>query len=99
MVLQILTQSMQPLLASLQAWLYDGLLQGSPHNFFICDGGDRSCHSAWSNGPAGAKHKASCHASVTKDSCSPIALKAAEHMPVEGSHQRTVISLCKTVLF
>jgi len=29
---------MQPLLAALQAWLYDGLLLGSPHNFFICEG-------------------------------------------------------------
>lgn len=29
---------MQPLLAALQAWLYDGLLQGSPDHFFICEG-------------------------------------------------------------
>lgn len=38
MVLQILHQSMQPLLAALQAWLYQGLLQGSPHIFFIHEG-------------------------------------------------------------
>ena len=40
-VLQILIESLQPLLAALQAWLFDGLLQGSPHNFFICEG---DCH-------------------------------------------------------
>ena len=38
MVLQILHQSMQPLLASLQAWLYQGLLQAPAHNFFIREG-------------------------------------------------------------
>ena len=38
MILRIWNQSMQPLLAALQAWLYDGLLQGSPYNFFICEG-------------------------------------------------------------
>ena len=38
MVLQLLYQSMQPLLASLQAWLYGGLLPASLHNFFICEG-------------------------------------------------------------
>lgn len=38
MILRIWKQSMQPLLAALQAWLYDGLLQGSPFNFFICEG-------------------------------------------------------------
>lgn len=38
MALQLLHQSMQPLLASLQAWLYGGLLPASPHNFFICEG-------------------------------------------------------------
>ena len=37
-MLQILVQSMQPLLTALQAWLFDGLLQGAPHNFFICEG-------------------------------------------------------------
>jgi len=37
-ILRIWKQSMQPLLAALQAWLYDGLLQGSPYNFFICEG-------------------------------------------------------------
>lgn len=37
-VLQLLQRSMQPLLASLQAWLYAGLLPASPHNFFICQG-------------------------------------------------------------
>lgn len=37
-ILRVWKQSMQPLLAALQAWLYDGLLQGSPHNFFICEG-------------------------------------------------------------
>ncbi|KAL0024129.1 hypothetical protein WJX77_000413 [Trebouxia sp. C0004] len=36
-LLRIWKQSMQPLLAALQAWLYDGLLQGSPFNFFICE--------------------------------------------------------------
>lgn len=37
-MLQILVQSLQPLLAALQAWLFQGLLQGSPHSFFICQG-------------------------------------------------------------
>ncbi|KAL0024075.1 hypothetical protein WJX79_003630 [Trebouxia sp. C0005] len=36
-ILRIWSQSMQPLLAALQAWLYDGLLQGSPDHFFICE--------------------------------------------------------------
>ncbi|KAL0048039.1 hypothetical protein WJX82_006302 [Trebouxia sp. C0006] len=36
-ILRLWTQSMQPLLAALQAWLYDGLLLGSAHNFFICE--------------------------------------------------------------
>ena len=37
--LHVLQQSLQPLLASLQAWLYEGLLPASPHNFFIFEGG------------------------------------------------------------
>ena len=38
MVLQMLVQSMQPMLASLQAWLYAGLLDQSAPGFFICEG-------------------------------------------------------------
>ena len=37
-VLQVLVHSMQPLLQALQAWLFDGLLQGTLDNFFICEG-------------------------------------------------------------
>lgn len=37
-VLQLLVHTMQPLLASLQSWLYAGLLQASSLDFFISEG-------------------------------------------------------------
>ena len=62
-VLQILYDSMQPLLAALQAWLYDGLLHGSLHNFFICEGGHPSepdCSSVSSSIAASKGHERLC---------------------------------------
>lgn len=37
-ILKLLVQSLQPMLASLQAWLYAGLLDSSAQDFFICEG-------------------------------------------------------------
>lgn len=37
-VLQMLIQSMQPMLTALQSWLYAGLLTSAAQDFFICEG-------------------------------------------------------------
>ena len=37
-VLQVLTQSMQPMLTALHSWLYAGLLNAAAQDFFICEG-------------------------------------------------------------
>ena len=37
-VLQMLIQTMQPMLASLQAWLHAGLLDVTAQDFFVAEG-------------------------------------------------------------
>ena len=37
-VLQMLVQTMQPMLASLQAWLHAGLLDATAQDFFVAEG-------------------------------------------------------------
>lgn len=45
-VLQMLIQSMQPMLIALQSWLYAGLLDSTAQDFFICEGQLQACLAA-----------------------------------------------------